>query len=140
MHEKSLCLGLAIFAACASPTDVCGCSPVPTSAVRVVGTVRNANGSPLSGARITARGTVGTCGGASRGAWSADAVFPTDAAGRFELIVAPVAAQDTDVVCLQILARRSVSGGADSLASPQIASTVRSSPPLDSTRVDLQFP
>ena len=139
MCVKSVWIGIALLVACASPTDVCGCSPAPSSAVQVLGTVRDATARPLAGVRITTRGTIGICGGTSRGSFAADAVFPTDSTGGYDLVVAPVAAEVPDIVCLQVVARRSVPGGLDSLASPPFTIAVRS-PPLESIRVDLQFP
>lgn len=42
---------IAVVIACSSPTDVCGCTPLPPSVV-VVGTVTDANGAAVVGARL----------------------------------------------------------------------------------------
>jgi hypothetical protein len=140
MRVLSVWLGIALLLACASPTEVCGCSPVPSYVVRVVGTVRSAGDGALRGVRMAARGTVGPCSASSRGSFSADALLPTDAAGRYELLVSPVAAQAGDTVCVQLVARRIVGGVVDTLLSPSVAIAARSSPPFDSARVDFLYP
>ena len=44
-------MAIAVVIACSSPTDVCGCTPMPPSVV-VVGTVTDASGAAVVGARL----------------------------------------------------------------------------------------
>ena len=44
-------LAIAIVVACSSPTDACGCSPIPPGVI-VVGTVTDASGAPVVGAQL----------------------------------------------------------------------------------------
>ena len=51
-RRTPLCaLAIAIVIACSSPTDVCGCTPLPPGVV-VVGTVTAPSGAPVVGARL----------------------------------------------------------------------------------------
>lgn len=130
-------MGLAVFAACTTPTSLCGCSPTPPPTASVVGTVRTAGGAPVRDVVVRGTGRRGSCPGTGPALNSVSSLLPSDSAGRYRVMV--IGSTDPDTLCVQLIARRPAAAGGDSLLAPILTLQLR---PWgsDSTTVDFTFP
>lgn len=127
-------LGIAILAACLSPTDGCGCPPAPASAV-VSGVVHDSAGLPV--AHATVLGYVeGLDGCVARNL--TDGLATTDALGRYRLFLA--AGPELPATCVLVRARSPLASGPVLTRDTQVTLALRYQPPLDSARWDPLLP
>ena len=131
----SLAAALVVMA-CAIPTDMCGCPPTLPWGVLARGTVTVSGSDRLTDATIAAIAARGSCPSTASETPLRIGGPPVDSAGRYRVGFYGAGA---DTLCVRVIARRLLAGRVDSIFSARYSVTLKQDP-LDSLRVDFQFP
>lgn len=139
MRASTVALAACVVAACSVPTDVCGCPPTLPWLVRVAGTVTSLGASDVSRTEIGATAVRGACPALANAMETRLRVSGplVDSTGRIRNWLAGAG---PDTACIRVVARRTVAGRVDSVVAPPATAVFRQNDPLDSLRLDVQFP
>src|SRR5688572_14609906 len=127
-------LAIAIAIACSSPTDVCGCTPLPPGVI-VVGTVTEPSGAPVVGARLLFDGVPETM--SFDPPLDDDDITVTDARGEFSKRVL-----NWDYPTNELVLRAGVirAGTTDTVRLRLGVATFRTGSRIDTVRVAMSIP
>jgi len=125
-----LVTGGIVALACLDPSDGCGCTPTPATAL-VVGRVQTATGAAVAGATVSAYiAREGSCTRQD----SPDGTGNTDSEGGYRVGVAsPV---ETVPTCVLVQVRAPLGSALDDAADTAVTLAFRYAAPVDSARVD----
>ncbi len=122
--------GAVIGLACGSPTDGCGCPPIPPFAA-VFGRVQTAAGAPVAQAPVLAYiAREGDCGRHE----SPDGTAVTRRDGSYTVGIA--GPEPTEATCVRVWVRAPLESGLLDAADTTVTLSIRYGAPFDSTRVD----
>ena len=129
-RKETLLGGAVIGLACGSPTDGCGCPPLPAVAA-VFGRVQTADGAPVAQALVSAYiGWSGDC------SWREfpDGSTMTRADGTYTVWVA--GGEETQAICMRVRVRAPFESTLLDAPDTTVTLALRYTEPFDSTRVD----
>ena len=129
-----LATGGLIGLACIDPTDGCGCTPTPATAL-VVGRVQTTAGAAVAGATVSAY--IARDGNCARQE-SPDGTGDTRSDGSYRVGIA--SGVETDSICVLVRVRAPLGSGLADPPDTAITLAFRYAAPVDSARVDTTLP
>jgi hypothetical protein len=125
-----LAIGGMIGLGCMDPTDGCGCTPTPATAL-VVGRVQTTAGTTVAGATVSA---YIARGGHCTRQESPDGTGDTRSDGSYRVSIASPG--ETESTCVLVRVRAPLGSGLEDAVDTAVMLTFRYAPPLDSARVN----
>lgn len=126
-----------VVIACSTPTGMCGCPPTLPWGVLARGTISTAASETVADATLAASAARGSCPSSAPETQLRIGGPPVDSTGRYRVGLFGTGA---DTLCVRLVARRTRAGRVDSLLSGRFTVALKQNDPLDSIRVDFQFP
>jgi hypothetical protein len=125
-----LATGVVIGIACIDPTDGCGCTPTPATAL-VTGRVQTTAGAAVAGATVSAY--IAREGNCTRQE-SPDGTGNTSSDGSYRVGIAALV--EIESTCVLVRVRAPLGSGLEDAADTAITLAFRYAPPVDSARVN----